>query len=345
MILIQPGQAQLRSKKWDKNMDLLIITGFLGSGKTTLLLEVAKKISGDGKKVAIIENEVGELGIDDCIIKQNGYDVREIYSGCICCSLRMDLITTLLSIEREYEPEIVILEPSGVAGPRQVLSALNGYGGEIESKTVINIVDASRFLKFEHLDLPLIKDGIETADIIVLNKKDLVSDDELCELRNKIQIPDKEIDMVPVSMLTPSGSDKLIPMIISKSTEKNNDKKPPERISQNPNMPEPAVFSYEKKISFKSGLIAKFKNLLIEAGKVLDRDDAVIGHLKIMLNGGKNGYVMLSLTSSDHSPAIKGKMREDADEVALRINAIAYDVSKDKLQSVFQELLKKIKDK
>ena len=89
-------------------MELIIISGFLGSGKTTVLLSIVRDaVEKYGKKVAIIENEVGQTGVDDQFLKEQGLDVREIYSGCICCSLRMDLIQTLLELEREHDPTCI----------------------------------------------------------------------------------------------------------------------------------------------------------------------------------------------------------------------------------------------
>ena len=109
-------------------MHLLILTGFLGSGKTTLLRRIAQAFNATcpDKRMAVIENEVGTVGIDGDFLANDGLTVRQINSGCICCTLRLDLVTTLLDLERTYAPDLIILEPSGVAGPRQVLSALDG---------------------------------------------------------------------------------------------------------------------------------------------------------------------------------------------------------------------------
>jgi G3E family GTPase len=113
-------------------MDILVISGFLGSGKTTLLLAVAKGLVASGRKVAIIENEIGKVGVDGETIAAEGLAVKELFSGCICCSLRINLVNTLLELERTTEPDIVIIEPSGVAGPDLLLAALVGYGGVID---------------------------------------------------------------------------------------------------------------------------------------------------------------------------------------------------------------------
>lgn len=319
-------------------MQIIIITGFLGSGKTTLLLEVAKRLSEQGKKLAIIENEVGEIGIDDFLIRENSYNVREIYSGCICCSLRMDLISTLLMLEREYDPEVVILEPSGVAGPKQVIHALQGYGGEIDSKTVVNIVDVSRFHKLEKLTLPLIRDGLETAELVVMNKTDLISEEGLAGLEARLKEFNDKVPMVPVSLLKSDSIDELISLICTEpETEKTVD---PIDHSNAEKMPEPIVFAMEEKISMTGktveALIDYWVDILGEVAVKLVTEDAVIGHIKVMFNGGKNGYCVISLTSAYHPPVVKGKLKNTKDAIMLRLNAITYNIEKEKLTKIFE---------
>ena len=85
-------------------MKLLIIAGFLGSGRTTLLLEVARRLVAVPQKIAIIENEVGEIGIDGKYLHQKGLQVQELFGGCVCCTLSADLVSTLEKIEKLYQP-------------------------------------------------------------------------------------------------------------------------------------------------------------------------------------------------------------------------------------------------
>lgn len=324
-------------------MDLLIITGFLGSGKTTLLLEIAKNISGKGKKVAIIENEVGELGIDDCLIKEMGYDVREIYSGCICCSLRMDLITTLLSIENEYSPDVVILEPSGVAGPKQVLSALQGYGGEIDRKVVINIVDSFRYKDLESLELPMIRDGLEVADLIVLNKQDLISEEENRVLTESIRDIASSTGMLKACLHDKNDIRELTKEIFRKIFGDSKTETFVDVKLQTKDMPKPAIYSDEKTISLNpeqtvDSFVGSLCDSLVKAGKLLKNEGATVGHLKIMLNAGKNGYIVLSLTSSELYPEIKGTLKPNTKELRYRINIIVYNVEPKKLSDIVENI-------
>ena len=102
-------------------MRLLLISGFLGSGKTTLLLEIARRLAAGSQKIAIIENEVGEVGIDGQYLRREGLEVQEMFGGCVCCTLSVDLVTTLKKLDRLVRPETVILEATGIARPGDIV--------------------------------------------------------------------------------------------------------------------------------------------------------------------------------------------------------------------------------
>ncbi|MHC4886986.1 MAG: GTP-binding protein, partial [Planctomycetota bacterium] len=201
-------------------MNLLILAGFLGAGKTSLLLQIARILSEEkGLRLAIVENEVGQVGIDDEVVREEGMQVREIYSGCICCSLRLDLVTTLLEIEREIAPDLVIVEPSGMAGPKQVVGALVGYGGEIESRTTAVIMDAERLRRMADLSLPLIEDSIQAADLILLNKVDAVDEGEAAAVEEKIRGIRGDVEVRPTSFLTPEPAQAFCETLMNRIEE------------------------------------------------------------------------------------------------------------------------------
>lgn len=161
-------------------MNLLLISGFLGSGKTTLIIPLAKRIVKSGRKVAILVNEIGEIGIDNQLMRQLDLNVWELLAGCICCTLSSDLVTTLQKLDADYAPDLVVVEPSGAADPRNVLSALPYYHGRpLASIRTVSVVDPLRLRMLIEVLTPLITSQIQNADVIVISKTDLASPDEI----------------------------------------------------------------------------------------------------------------------------------------------------------------------
>jgi len=168
-------------------MKLLSICGFLASGKTTLILELAKRLQPVHKKIVIIENEIGQIGIDDKYLRENGLEVQELFGGCICCSLSADLVTTLEKIETSYHPDLVILEATGVARPEDLASSVSKYCSVVEDNLVLTIVDGVRFDMLLEVVEPLITAQIEAADIIAVNKIDVMDENEISAVEDGIR--------------------------------------------------------------------------------------------------------------------------------------------------------------
>lgn len=127
-------------------MKVILFSGFLGVGKTACILSLARHLmdghSGEGTRLVIIENEVGEIGVDDLILQTAGYEVQSLLSGCICCTLSTDLTKTLNDISAQYDPEYVIFEPTGVAFPRRIADTLRAWGHPAEWIRQVTVVDA-----------------------------------------------------------------------------------------------------------------------------------------------------------------------------------------------------------
>jgi G3E family GTPase len=161
-------------------MHLLIVTGFLGSGKTSLLIRLARAAAARGKRAAVLVNEIGEIGIDNQLIRQLALNVWELLGGCICCKLSADLVTTLEQLDADYHPDLVIVEPSGAADPSGVLKALPYYhGAPLESRRTVSILDPLRLEILYEVMTPLISAHIQQAQVIVIAKCDLASPAEI----------------------------------------------------------------------------------------------------------------------------------------------------------------------
>lgn len=164
-----------------------IITGFLGVGKTTMLINTVKKYFSD-KKVAIIVNEFGDIGVDGNILSNVYSEVLEISEGCICCQLAEEFESGVIEIMNKYNPEIIFVETSGASEPFPIFLSLQNLGISIEG--VICVVDSKNIDSYK--DNPTAKYQIGGSNIIVLNKTDLVTDNELDTVKKDvIQIKDE----------------------------------------------------------------------------------------------------------------------------------------------------------
>jgi G3E family GTPase len=182
-------------------MDMVIIAGFLGSGKTTLIMNTVGRISErTGKKIAIIVNDFGNIGIDGKVMEKFGLKVQELPRGCICCTLGPNFLDTVRTIQDKFQPDLVIVEPSGIADPDAILATMEHYRGPpLGSKKVVVLLDAVRFpiLKLA-MERPL-HVQLRVADIVLISKADEVDAARLKEVEEYARklVGDKPI--IPVS--------------------------------------------------------------------------------------------------------------------------------------------------
>jgi G3E family GTPase len=168
-------------------MQLLIISGFLGAGKTTFIIRLAKEAIAKKLGVAVIVNEVGEIGIDDQLMRQQDLNVWEILGGCICCTLAGDLSITLDKLIEEYKPDLVLLEPSGAADLRTINEIIKDYEDRSILKTCkLTIVDPLRLPMLMEVLTPLITSQIQSAEWILINKEDIASFEDIENARQTV---------------------------------------------------------------------------------------------------------------------------------------------------------------
>ena len=159
-----------------------IVSGFLGAGKTTLIKKLLKDALA-GTRVVLIENEFGEIGIDGGFLKESGIEIREMNSGCICCSLVGDFGTSLREVMDTYAPERILIEPSGVGKLSDVMKAIQdaAEGSDMELNSAVAVVDASKCKIYIKNFGEFFVNQIEYAGTIILTRTDKVSDAKLAE--------------------------------------------------------------------------------------------------------------------------------------------------------------------
>ena len=178
----------------DTRVPVTVLTGFLGSGKTTLLNYILQE--QHGMRIAVIENEFGEIGIDDALVIDAEEEIFEMNNGCICCTVRGDLIRILGNLMRRRDKfDLILIETTGLADPAPVAQTFfvdDEIASSLRLDAIVTMVDAKHLL--QHLD-EVKPDGVENesveqiafADRIVVNKIDLVDADELAHLTTRIK--------------------------------------------------------------------------------------------------------------------------------------------------------------
>jgi G3E family GTPase len=164
----------------DRVVHLLVVTGFLGSGKTSLIIRLADAARLRGDAVAIVVNEIGDIGVDDQLLRRLDNNVWELTSGCICCTLSGDLLDTLHTLDDRDDVDLVIVEASGAADPKSLLAAFPLYHGRpLGSVRWAVVLDPFRLPMLLEVMTPLVESGIRLADAVVIAKSDLASKAEL----------------------------------------------------------------------------------------------------------------------------------------------------------------------
>ena len=147
-----------------------IISGFLGAGKTTLIKQLLTAYAGE--KVALIENEFGEIGIDGAFLKDSGINVTEINSGCICCSLVGNFADAIVKLIDEYSPSRIIIEPSGVGKLTDIIRAVKGVKADVSINVVATVVDGGKCKMYIRNFGEFYIDQLQNAKVIVVSKTD-----------------------------------------------------------------------------------------------------------------------------------------------------------------------------
>ena len=183
------------------------LAGFLGSGKTTLLIRLGTALGRAGRRVAII------VGVDGAVIESNGLRSVELTEGCICCSLSGSLQNTLRQITKEYSPDMIMLEPTGLALPNKIKQIVRtSMIGEKRTFTIC-LIDAFRASKLFAEAGAFLSRQVDGADVVAINKVDLVSDDVREQVESTIRGISPSVPIIFISAREGSGIDELINML------------------------------------------------------------------------------------------------------------------------------------
>ena len=159
-----------------------IISGFLGAGKTTLIKHLLKSVYA-GENVVLIENEFGEIGIDGGFLKEAGIEIREMNSGCICCSLVGDFATSLKEVVERYTPDRILIEPSGVGKLSDVVKAVENVALDLNLEVCykVAVIDVSKCKMYLKNFGEFYKNQIENADTVIFSRTDIAKEGKVEE--------------------------------------------------------------------------------------------------------------------------------------------------------------------
>ena len=190
-----------------------IISGFLGAGKTTFIKKLLSEALS-GEKVVLIENEFGEIGIDGGFLKDAGIEVREMNSGCICCSLVGDFATSLKEILSKYTPDRVIIEPSGVGKLSDVLRAVADVEEELEvaGNSAVTLVDVKKAKLYMKNFGEFFNNQVQYAKTIVLSRTDIADQKKIDEAIALIREINQEATIITTPLTALSG-EKLLEIL------------------------------------------------------------------------------------------------------------------------------------
>ncbi|MDH5510542.1 MAG: hypothetical protein OEZ32_09345 [Nitrospinota bacterium] len=195
-------------------MKLVQVAGYLGSGKTSLILDLVRTLSATGTKVAILVNDVGEVPVDGKVLSLSGMTVKDIGGGCVCCQVAGSLLKTLEILGREQKPDIVIVEPTGIAVPESIRETvrLAARRTAVTLGPVIVLFDTTRVEKLINFDTinRLVARQVRDADVVALSKVDASGEEEISRSIEEVTRLNPKAEIVRLSVKSGEGLEELM---------------------------------------------------------------------------------------------------------------------------------------
>lgn len=321
-------------------MQIMIIGGFLGSGKTTTILKISRQLQDAGKRVAIIVNEIGDIGLDGDILTSPGIVTEELTSGCICCTLRISMQYTLQTLEEEFKPDVVIIEPTGIAFPGQIREEIDIMGlSDLSFSPIVTLVDPGRF-GTEAKEIPkFIETQIKEAEILCINKID-ITPAEIVNSTEKMLLeinPEAKILKFSAKLGDKIFESLLLYLAVSGL------KKISEEIKNSVEFSE--VSAYSVMYTLKSGAFNPKKgmnfieeSLLNIQQRIMEINPEFVGHVKLSLKLPES-TVKGSATSSKEAPMVELLQDRKNEKVELRLLSAITKIPKNKLTEIVEYTL------
>ncbi|MEI6518920.1 MAG: GTP-binding protein [bacterium] len=334
-----------------KQTQLILVGGFLGAGKTTLLARAAMLLIDQGKRVGLITNDQAADLVDTALLRQADLNVQEIAGGCFCCRFGQ-LIDTAQQIIDEISPDIIIGEPVGsctdlaatVLQPIKDLYAdtykLTPFSVLVDPNRLWEVLEPRRQSTMHASARYILRKQLEEADIIVINKKDLLDDDELQELKSAAneKFPGKSIQAI--SALIGDGVAKWLRSVMADDAVGTHIVD----VDYNVYAEGEAILGWlNASAKVTAATKADWKefslDLLNKIQQVAASQEADIAHVKLSLTAPTGQYVA-NLTSTTGTPAIRGEITGNPQVATLVINA-RVEMTPEKLQAIIEDTLNK----
>jgi len=330
-------------------MDLIALSGFFGSGKTTLLLQLARHfILHERRRVYVVQNEIGDVGVDDQRLRAEGLELKELLGGCICCTMQATLVPTLEQIARDKAPDLIILETSGLAQPPLLRAALAGSSLRWRREQLWVVLDSIRLARLQRaLALPFVQIAVDSADVIVLNKVDVAGEAAAERLRAEALERNAEAVVVPTALRTAANLPESLRLLAESPPQRRrscrcghdheNDHEPnhehergegghgAHEAHDHHHEADPEVCARQRRLVPPQPIAPeRVREAMAGLRDAVEADGAVeIGHLKLFVEGEGGSGVSWSVTRFGEEPtpseaAFTGAVR------ALTLNAIVY---------------------
>jgi G3E family GTPase len=339
-------------------MKVLVVGGFLGSGKTTTILRIGKYLGEKGQKAAIIVNEIGEVGVDADIISSYGFDSIELTNGCVCCTLKRDMRYTVDEIYRKMKPDILLIEPTGIAFPgviKEDIMLMNLK--DVEFAPLVTVIDGSRFKQIMKETKQFSKRQIIDAEILAINKVDLIEDLYIPVVESSVQQMNPQAHTVRFSAKSRDEEfAEFISTLLSDETsfEVNRRK---ESINKSPDAEEivaacgensieySKMATYASEYSLNHDYIEPEKaqsivsNLMEDLKKeIIVMNPEFVGHMKVILQAGTVN-VRSSVTGAEEQPQIE-TMKSYSSHPSVKILSAISNVSRSELMELVDFFVK-----